>query len=118
MNNTLEHNNYNIAQDKEEIYILTEKQLQDIVKKEVQLQRAIEQRDKAQQQYIKALTKDKYVYVETENKSITGKIAKSIVNIFEWKWKFDKEKNIRKRMLAEFHNQMELDVARKRGLID
>ena len=118
MNNTLEHNNYNIAQDKEKIYTLTEKQLQDIVKNEVQLQRAIEQRDKAQQQYVKALTKDKYIFVESENKSIIGKIAKSIVNILEWKLELDKEKNIRKRMLAEFNKQMELDIARKRGLID
>lgn len=86
------------------------------IKKEIQLQRAIELRDRAQMEYIKEFKKQKYIFVELQNKNILQRIAKSIVKILEYKWELDKEKNTRKRIFAEFQKQVALDLKRKRGL--
>jgi hypothetical protein len=50
------------------------------------------------------------------NKNMFQKIAKSIVNLFEYRWELDKEKNERKRMLAEFRKQTICDIIRKKGI--
>jgi len=85
------------------------------IKKEIQLQRAIELRDRAQKEY-KEFLKQKYIFVELPNKNMFQKIAKSIVNLFEYRWELDKEKNERKRMLAEFRKQTICDIIRKKGI--
>ena len=86
------------------------------IKKEIQLQRAIELRDRAQMEYIKEFKKQKYIFVELQNKNILQRIAKSIVKILEYKWELDKEKNTRKRIFAEFQKQTICDIIRKKGI--
>lgn len=102
----------------EKVYMLTQKQLDDIINKKLQVVIAEEQKRKAQEQLDKVRQQNNYVFVEVKNKNIIQKIAKSICEIIEWKWSIEKNNNIRKKNIAEFHRQMDIETARKKGIID
>ncbi len=104
----------------EKIYTLTEKQLQDLVKKEAQALRAEERKMKAQEELNRMIAKNTIVFVEIpdKDKNILQRIAKGICSMFEWKWSLEREENIRKRNLELLRAKTKVEIAKKRGLMD